>query len=471
MPSDVTGDAQSALDVGLLSPVTVGADRGLDDESLVGCLIAAEVALTRAWSVAGVAPAGVADEVSAALGWQGPGLPCAVPAGFPVGRLVTEAVAGGNPVIPIVAMLRERVPERARGWVHRGTTSQDIVDTALMLAARGAATRMLADLRQTEGALCRLASERRDQVAAGRTLTQHAVPTTVGLRAAGWLRGIRRAIHRLELAAAELPAQLAGAAGTLAAYVEVGGVEAASRLPGLVAAELGLAEPDGPWHTVRWPLTEFGDALVQVVDAVGVLAADVATLSRTEIGELAEGVGGGSSAMPQKQNPAGAVLIRSAALRAPQLGATLHLAAALAVDERPDGPWQAEWPTLRELARLAGGAAATAARLTAGLAVDDAAVRRNLQFTHGLIVAERLSHVLGPVLGAARVKELVAAAGEGGDLGELLRAEPAVVESAIDIDDLLDPAAYTGLAGALVDAAVTACAEGCCPPTSRSQEP
>ena len=134
---------------------------------------------------------------------------------------------------------------------------------------------------------------------------------------------------------------------------------------------------------------------MQAIDAVGVIAADVATLGRTEIGELAEGVGGGSSAMPQKQNPAASVLIRSAALRAPQLGATLHLASALAVDERPDGAWHAEWPTLRELLRLALGATGTAARLVAGLQVDAAAVARNLARHGGLIVAERLSLVLG----------------------------------------------------------------------------
>src|SRR5690606_24616866 len=156
-----------------------------------------------------------------------------------------------------------------------------------------------------------------------------AVPTTVGLRAANWARAVRRAADRVEATLTQLPVQLGGAAGTLAAFVLIGGEEAAAELPEAFADELGLAVPDAPWHTVRWPVTEFGDALVQAVDALGMIAADVATLSRTEIGELAEGAGGGSSAMLQKHNPAGAVLIRSAALRAPQLGATLHTAAAL----------------------------------------------------------------------------------------------------------------------------------------------
>ncbi|WP_280116186.1 lyase family protein [Leucobacter coleopterorum] len=188
-----------------------------------------------------------------------------------------------------------------------------------------------------------------------------------------------------------------------------------------------------------------------MTDALGVIAADVATLSRTEIGELAEGEGGGSSAMPQKQNPARSILIRSAALRAPQLAATLHTAAALAVDERPDGAWHAEWPTLRELLRLARGASTHAKQLVSGLRVNDAAVQRNLGLSRGLIVAERLSLVLGPVLGADRVRQIVAAAGAGADLGELLLAEPAIAQAGIDIAELLDPAKYTGLAGRYVD--------------------
>ena len=161
---------------------------------------------------------------------------------------------------------------------------------------------------------------------------------------------------------------------------------------------------------------------MQVVDAVAVIAADVATLSRTEIGELAEGSGGGSSAMPQKRNPAASVLIRSAALRVPQLGATLHLAAALAVDERPDGAWHAEWPTLTELLSLARGAAAHGAALARGLQVDDDAVARNLALTRGLIIAERLAIALGPVIGRDAVAGLVAAAAGGADLGALVEA-------------------------------------------------
>ncbi|MFT4124451.1 MAG: lyase family protein, partial [Microbacteriaceae bacterium] len=223
----------------------------------------------------------------------------------------------------------------------------------------------------------------------------------------------------------------------------------ARALPAALAAELGLAAPTAPWHTVRWPVTELGDALVQAIDALGVLAADVATLARTELGELAEASGGGSSAMPQKSNPVAAVLIRSAALRAPQLAATLHLAAASAVDERPDGAWHAEWPSLRELLRLALGASAHAASLVAGLRVDDAAVARNLRLGGASILAERLGVVLTPLIGTERFGELVAAIGRGEDAAALIGALPEV--AALDVGTLLDPSGYTGLAGELVD--------------------
>ncbi|WP_448808032.1 lyase family protein [Agromyces bauzanensis] len=452
MPSDAFPDeSPRALDVGLLVPLAVGHDDAVTDAAVLEALVAAEVALVRAYAEVGAAPASVAGAVESALGWRGVGEPCRSH-GVDVVALAAASVSGGNPVIPLVAMLKERLPADARAWVHRGATSQDILDSALMLTAFRAATRVVAALRATESALAAFAEEHRDTVAAARTLTQHAVPTTVGLRAANWLRGVRRAADRLEAALGQLPAQLGGAGGTLASFVEVAGPDAAARLPEHFAASLGLAAPQAPWHTTRWPVTELGDALTAAVDAVGVIAADVATLSRTEIGELAEGSGGGSSAMPQKQNPTGAVLIRSAALRAPQLAATLHLAAATAVDERPDGAWHAEWPALRELLRIALGATAHAARLVEGLTVDADAVARTLALTRGLVVAERLSLVLGPRIGRERVAALVASASAGADLGALVRALPEAAD--LDVDALLDPANYTGLAARLVDDAV-----------------
>ena len=446
--------SESPVDVGLLTPVAVGNDDAVTDAAFLAALVHAEVALIRAHEAVGAAPAGTADAVQAGLNDAGP---------IDAAALAGASVAGGNPVIPLVGQLKDRVPGDAKTWVHRGATSQDILDTALMLVARDACDLVAGSLNETAEALEAFARAHRDDVAAARTLTQHAVPTTVGLRAANWLRGVRRAAGRLDAATRALPAQLGGAAGTLAAFVEIEGTDAATRLPAAYAEVVGLAAPEAPWHTTRWPVTELGDALVQAIDAVGVMAADVATLSRTEIGELGEGSGGGSSAMPQKQNPAASVLIRSAALRAPQLGATLHLAAALAVDERPDGAWHAEWPTLRELLRLALGATAHAASLAQGLRVDSGAVARNLRVTGGLLLAERLSLVLGPVLGAGRVTAIVRAAGAGEDLEALV--EEALVEagtSRVDVGPLLDPANYTGLAGALVD--------GAAPPDPENEE-
>ena len=463
MPSDRD---RPALDEGLLSPVTVGHDETVTDAAYLDALVTAEVALARAYREIGLAPDEAVDEIETEFGWQGALRGCR-DHGVDGTALAAAAVAGGNPVIPLVGRLKERVGVDARLWVHRGATSQDIVDTAAMVVARAVTSRIVAALVHTEVSLRSLARSRRDEVAAARTLTQHAVPTTVGLRAAGWLRGVERARARVDDMQHQLPVQLGGAAGTLASFTEIAGPEAAAALPAAFAHELGLAAPDAPWHTSRWPVTELGDALVQAIDAVGKIAADVATLSRTEIGELAEGAGGGSSAMPQKRNPAASVLIRSAALRAPQLGATLHLASALAADERPDGAWHAEWPTLRELLRLALGATAHAASLVAGLHVDTDAVARNLAATGGLIVSERLSIVLGPVLGAARVAELVTEAAAGGDLAALLAASPDVAALAAAAGatpeafaaDLLDPARYTGLAGRLVDGAAARTAE------------
>jgi len=438
------------------------------DAAFLDALVTAEVALTRAWVSIGVGNARGRDEICERFGWSAPGQPCSAH-GLDVKAIATDAVTGGNPVIPLIAAMKAALRAGDRAAVHRGATSQDILDSAVMLVARRAGAQVVEHLRSTEAALSAFALEHRDQVAAARTLTQHAVPTTVGLRAANWLRGVRRARVRLDDACGSLQAQLGGAAGTMAALDRIAlehlgsaGRGVAAELPAAFAAELGLAAPEAPWHTNRWPVTELGDALVQAIDAVGVVATDVATLSRTEIGELAEAGGGGSSAMPQKQNPTASVLVRSAAIRAPYLGATLHSASASAVDERPDGAWHAEWPTLRELMRLALGATGTAARLAEGLRVDDDAVARNVAMTGGLIVAERLVIELSGKIGRDRVDEILAAGMRGEDLRPLLHS---ALQHSSDlegrsafpqggVDALLDPANYIGLATELVDGAL-----------------
>ncbi len=436
MPSDDL--SLGALDRGLLSPVAVDHDALVSDDAVLTALVRAEIGLVRAWAAQGAVSPQTVESIAAA--WSPDAVDGAEAAlGVDVAELARAAVDGGNPVIPLVSVLKRALPEEDRRWVHRGATSQDILDTALMLISRQAIDVIVADLSDAESALAEFAAEHRDVVAAGRTLAQHAVPTTVGRRADGWRSGIRRARERLQQLT--LPAQLGGAAGTRASFLELGG-PSASALPGQLAEALGLDDTEEVWHTSRWPVTELADALTQTTDALGKLAADVITLSRTEIAELSTGTGGVSSAMPQKSNPVAAVLIRSAALRAPQLAATLHLCAALAEDERPAGAWHAEWPTLRELVRLTLGASAHAARLASALRVDRAAVARTLALTNGLILAERLSIVLTPLIGSERVAALVADAASGTDLAQLIGALPEA--AGLDIRGLLDPVNYTG---------------------------
>jgi len=307
-----------------------------------------------------------------------------------LGALADGAEAGGNPVIGLVEMLRKRLSSEPARWLHRGLTSQDVLDTALMICLRDVVDRLDGELRvQVEG-LRGLVSEHRSTPMVGRTLTQHAVPITFGLKAANWLTGLLDAAEALEGVRPRLPVQLGGAAGTLAASTELARLrrlpepaQVSWQLVESVANALGLA-PSVPWHTSRWVVTAAGDALVGCTDAYGRIAADVATLSRPEIAELAEGTGGGSSTMPQKHNPVLSVLIRRSALTGPALASTLHLAAATNVDERPDGSWHAEWATLRDLARRTVVAASQASELITGLLVDQDRMAANLAAAVGI---------------------------------------------------------------------------------------
>ncbi|MFF7790566.1 3-carboxy-cis,cis-muconate cycloisomerase [Streptomyces sp. NPDC007991] len=421
-------------DTGLLAPgwADSAAASATSDQAYLRALLDAEAALTRAQTALGLAPAGAATAVTEAAGGA-----------FDVRALAERARAGGNPVIPLVAELTKAVGEEYGPYVHRGATSQDIMDTATMLVAVRTLDLILADLGRTQRALARLAAEHRDTAMPGRTLTQHAVPTTFGLKAAGWRALVLDARDRLTAVRDSLPAQLGGAAGTLAAFGAYGADDPAA-LPAAYARELGLRAPDLPWHTLRTPVADLAGCLAFTAGALGKLAVDVLTLSRTEIAEVAESSGGGSSAMPHKSNPVRSTLIASAARRAPQLAATLYGSLA-AEDERPAGAWHAEWEPLRDLLRLAGGAARDAAELAEGLRVRPEAMREHLDLTGGLIVSERLSAELAPVLGRADAKELLTRlAAEG--------RPPAQAPELADAD--LDPTHYTGSAGALTDRAL-----------------
>ncbi|RSS95124.1 3-carboxy-cis,cis-muconate cycloisomerase [Streptomyces sp. WAC02707] len=437
----------TAPDAGLLAPGWAGspAADATDDRALVRALLDAEAALTRAQAGLGLAPEEAARAVTEA----------ADPARYDASSLAERARGGGNPVIPLVADLTKAVGEEHGPYVHRGATSQDILDSALMLVAARTLEPLLADLGRTERALARLAAEHRDTAMPGRTLTQHAVPTTFGLKAAGWRALVLDARDRTAAVRSALPAQLGGAAGTLAAFGAYGAPDPLA-LPAAYARELGLCAPLLPWHTLRTPVADLAGCLAFAAGALGKIAADVLTLSRTEIGELAEGSGGGSSAMPHKANPVRSTLIAAAARRAPQLAATLYGSLA-AEDERPAGAWHAEWEPLRDLLRLTGGAARDAAELTEGLQVRPEAMREHLALTHGLIVSERLSAELAPVLGRARAKALLTELSgrtytEDRSLAELLAEVPEL--KGLDLTALTDPARYTGSAGALTDRAL-----------------
>jgi 3-carboxy-cis,cis-muconate cycloisomerase len=434
-------------DAGLLAPgwSDSPAASATSDLAYLRAMLDAEAALTRAQAALDLAPRAAATAVTEA----------ARAGRFDVRSLARRARGSGNPVIPLVADLTEAVGTEYGRYVHRGATSQDIMDTATILVAVRTLAPVLSDLERTQRALARLAADHRDTAMPGRTLTQHAVPTTFGLKAAGWRALVLDARDRVRTVRDQLPAQLGGAAGTLAAFTAYGARDPRA-LTAAYARELGLAEPELPWHTLRTPIADLAGGLAFTAGALGKMAADVLTLSRTEVAEVAEGAGGGSSAMPHKANPVRATLIAAAARRAPQLAATLYGSLA-AEDERPAGAWHAEWEPLRDLLRLAGGAARDAVELAEGLRVDTDAMRAHLGLTHGLIVSERLAVELTPVLGRARAKELLTEAArraraEGRHLAEILAEETELKD--LDVEVLTDPARYTGAAPALTDRAL-----------------
>lgn len=311
----------------------------------------------------------------------------------------------GNPVPPLVAALRHDLDPETAALVHRGLTSQDTLDTALMLLARDVLDAVTTDLDTVAAELASLAERHRGSVMAGRTLTQYAVPVTFGLKTAQWLVGVLEASDAADAVRRSLPVQCGGAAGTLALAADL--VTDPVLLATGFADRLGLLWPGMPWHTRRSPVTRLGDALVGVCDAVGVIASDVLLLGRPEIGEVrevpAEGAGG-SSTMPHKQNPVLSVLVRSAALQAPLLGAQLHLCATQSTDERPDGAWHAEWPPLQRLMSLSATATSQAADLVSSLHVDSERMRTRVEAESDLLLAERGRHEPGDptsYLGAA----------------------------------------------------------------------
>lgn len=358
----------------------------MSEASVLEAMVLVEDAWLDALVTTGLAPATIGSDLTAVVTAED------------VEQIARSAEAGGNPVIALVQLLRARVDGDAGRWLHRGMTSQDVLDTALVVTLRDVLDRVLDELRSQVIALSILAERHATTPMVGRTLTQHAVPTTFGAVAASWLDGIVDAAELLVDARSLLPAQLGGAVGTLAATTELAALQGLPDAPQVaieavrVAAQSLDLRAHRPWHTARVPFTRAADALVTCTDAWGHVATDVATLSRTEIGELAEPTAagrGGSSTMPHKRNPVLAVLVRRAALAAPPLLSTMHLASASMGDQRPDGAWHVEWATLRTLARRSVVAASQTTELLQGLHVDAERMRATLDASATDVVAER----------------------------------------------------------------------------------
>ncbi|MEU4563983.1 lyase family protein [Actinoplanes sp. NPDC023936] len=368
----------------LLWPGDHRAGRLFDDSAVLEAMVRVEAAWLNALVLHGVADRAARDDLTGLIGPDD------------VAAVARDAEAGGNPVIPLLKLLRVRLGDRnpvAAQWLHKGLTSQDVLDTGLLLCLRDTLARIRADVRDQIAALVRLADEHRATPMAGRTLTQHAIPITFGLKVATWLTGVLDARDRLE-SAADLPLQIGGAAGSLAAPVALAGSPAVvTDLIETTGDVLGLRVRE-PWHTARAPFTAAADTLVTCTDAWGRIANDILVAARPEIHELTEGAvdgRGGSSAMPNKQNPVLSILVRRAALVAPMLAATVHAGAAAAVDERPDGGWHVEWSALRTLARHAVTAGAQTAELLGGLRVETARMTANLAAARPGIDAEQRS--------------------------------------------------------------------------------
>lgn len=423
----------------------------LSDAAWLRAMLDVEAALARAGAAAGVVPTEAAEVIATTcrrLAEEGGIDPAAVGA---------EARGQGNPVVPFVRMLTAAVPADAARHVHRGGTSQDVLDTAVALVVRRAAGPLLADLAALADTCAALAEEHRATLMPARTIMQQALPTTFGAKAAGWLVASEDAADRLAAAVGRLPVTVAGAAGTLASLGDAGPAVLAA-----VAADLGLPEPPVPWHTHRAPLVEVGAALGIAAGVAGKTTLDVVLMAQTEVAEVAEGAAGGSSTLPHKRNPAASAAVQAAVRRALPLVGVL-LASMLAEHERAAGAWQAEWETIRDLLDLTGGAVARTREVLDGLEVDAARMRANLDVTRGLLLAESAATALTERLGRLTAHDLVKkasaeAARSRRPLADVLGEDRAVVDALgpAGIQAALDPAGYLGATEEFVDRALAA---------------
>ncbi len=416
-------------------------EHAVSDRAWLAAMLEAERALVNAEAIAGVVPAHLAGAVAARCR----------PDLYDAEAILRDGRAAGNPAEPLVRAIRAGLDREAAGFVHWGATSQDIVDTAAMLIARRVLGLTGGWLDEIAARCAALAAAHRATPIAGRTLLQQAVPTTFGLKAAGWLLGARAARALVaHVHDDRLRAQLGGAVGSLQVLGEQAG-----EVVRLYARELDLPAPLAPWHTDRIALIELGAALAAAAAAAAKIATDVVLLAQTEVAEVREGAGGTSSTMPHKRNPA--VSVRALACAAT---ARTHACALVAAEphqhERAAGPWQAEWDALTGALAGAGGATAAVAELMSGLVVDADRMRRNLDLTGGLVTAERIAYAAAPRVGLVAARRVVEhAAARAGSEGVAFRQALADSEglglTLDEIDALLDPATGLESAAALVE--------------------
>jgi 3-carboxy-cis,cis-muconate cycloisomerase len=360
------------------------------DQSVLQAMLDFESALARAEARVGLIPADAAEAIAKA----------AVAADFDIAELVPQSLRAGTPAIPFVRMLTERVRAvnpAAAGFVHRGATSQDVTDTAMVLLLGRCRQVLEADHRRVSSGLRRISDEHAGTVMLGRTLLQPAPPITFGLKAAGWLGAVRRGWARVASRFDESAyVQFGGASGTLAALGDRG-----LAVSEALAGELNLKCPDAPWHAHRDRLAALMAALSIYTASLGKMALDIALLMQHEVGEVAEPGGrgrGGSSTMPHKRNPTACMLAIAASKRTPGLVAD-YLAGMVQEHERALGGWQAEWATVQAIVQSVGVALEAMAEVSEGLTVDAARMRLNIDATHGAVFAEKAMMLLAPEMG------------------------------------------------------------------------
>jgi len=427
-------------------------DAVLSDAHRIAAMLHVEVALARAEAATGVIPVRAVDAIAQS----------ADVAAYDLHALAREAVISGNLAIPLVQRLTEhvgRVDEDSARYVHWGATSQDIIDTAMVLQLREATEIVLRSLARASDAAEALARRHGATVMPGRTWLQHATPVTFALKAAGWMSALDRAhAHLADALVGALVLQFGGASGTLAALGDRGPEVAA-----MMGDALRLAVPELPWHAHRDRLATLACALGVATGTMGKIARDIALLAQTEVAEAFEsaaGGRGGSSTMPQKRNPVGASVVLAASVRAPGLVATM-LSAMPQEHERGLGGWQAEWETLPELVHLAGGAATHMVRMLAALEVDAKKMRADVDMTDGVSLAESISMALATHLGKAEAHRTITAASrralaEHRPLAEVLASMPEVTNhlSNEEITRRLSAEQYLGASEEMVRAAL-----------------